>query len=564
MKRNKKAIIVAALVFVAAILLIAYGIWGGKLQEKFSKKSDDFYPSRITDENIGEKINLSFNGGDIDYSILDIKDLYLYITEDPDADYEAEDYAAYWYGLDVSNLGGTDKTLIKHSVTEADYVQVNATIRKYDASVENTIRSELTVWLEDYYVMIQDYFEEDVFQGVTLEMFVEEEISYLTPYYLEITDVVVTKAFDGIPYIVAGAIIAFVALLFLICFVFNLKKRKVIPAVLAVPVVILIVASIVLFNHLRTIASIDEVGLGMYTMKNYECTDTDELIDANISSIDEFIEWAVKNHYFNLPVSVNQENFGCAAFAATTPEGDHLFGRNFDYYTTDTLFIYSHPEGKYASIGCADMAFVNVGLGSSMSADSILGKGYMMVLPYAVMDGMNEKGLGVSILELTMDEVHEDTGKQPLLVFLAMRAVLDNCASVEEAIQYLDGFDIHTGLGNSYHLMLVDKSGDYAVLEWLDGEMCVTRVPAVTNSVVAPGEHYNEGSVDGRLDAIVEALGDDRVVTEEEAMGVLGIASSMTSLNEWSCVYNLDNFTVNVCLDTDYETVYTFKASDFE
>ena len=43
-------------------------------------------------------------------------------------------------------------------------------------------------------------------------------------------------------------------------------------------------------------------------------------------------------------------------------------------------------------------------------------------------------------------------------------------------------------------------------------------------------------------------------------MDILDETSSR--MTEWSCVYNLDDFTVSICLDTDYETVYTFSASD--
>ena len=33
-------------------------------------------------------------------------------------------------------------------------------------------------------------------------------------------------------------------------------------------------------------------------------------------------------------------------------------------------------------------------------------------------------------------------------------------------------------------------------------------------------------------------------------------------LTEWSCVYNLDNFTVSICMDGDYTKVYSFSPKD--
>ena len=44
-------------------------------------------------------------------------------------------------------------------------------------------------------------------------------------------------------------------------------------------------------------------------------------------------------------------------------------------------------------------------------------------------------------------------------------------------------------------------------------------------------------------------------------MGILKDVKSST-LTEWSCVYNLDDFTVSICLDADYGTVYTFSAKE--
>ena len=332
---------------------------------------------------------------------------------------------------------------------------------------------------------------------------------------------------------------------------------------LAVIVIISGTASVILFDHIRTAVSIKEVGPGLYTMKNYECTNTQGMIDANIQNIDDFIDWVRKEHFFNIPISVDRENFACAAFAAAAPGGEHLFGRNFDYGSTDSVLVYSHPKDAYASIGMADMAFVQVGGDQPTSADSILGKSLMMMLPYVIMDGINERGLGAGILELATEEIHEDEGKPDILIFPALRALLDKCATVDEAIEFLDSYDVHSDLGKSYHIFVTDRSGEYAVIEWLDGEMTANRIPAVTNSVVTPGEHYGRGTADDRLDKIMDALSNADSVTADEAMDILKL-SKQDNLTEWSCVYNLDDFSVDICLDVNYDIVYSFKGSDPE
>ena len=185
----------------------------------------------------------------------------------------------------------------------------------------------------------------------------------------------------------------------------------------------------------------------------------------------------------------------------------------------------------------------------------------MVITPYIVVDGMNEKGVGAGILELDIEETHQDNGKPDLLIFCAIRGILDNCASVDEALALLDSYDIQSDLNATYHLFLTDRTGRYVVVEWLGNEMVVTERHCCTNSVIAPGEYYDMGDPDERIGIIEEGLGTDCIVSEQEAMKILDNAKNR-KMTEWSCVYNLDDFTVDICIDTDYENVYTISASD--
>ncbi len=42
--------------------------------------------------------------------------------------------------------------------------------------------------------------------------------------------------------------------------------------------------------------------------------------------------------------------FGCSTIAVQSPEGQFLFGRNFDWNTCDAMVVESHPENGYASL----------------------------------------------------------------------------------------------------------------------------------------------------------------------------------------------------------------------
>ncbi|MGN0608210.1 MAG: carcinine hydrolase/isopenicillin-N N-acyltransferase family protein [Oscillospiraceae bacterium] len=557
MKRNKKAIIITAIIILASVLLIAFGIWGDMIRNYVYRSKEEFYPTKVTADNIGKKYRIAIIEATID---VEPENFYFQVLADPNV--SEENYEAFWFGLDMRKIAQKEAAMLLSASENCEECYFTGILRKYDTEFEQQAKSSLESWAEEYYDENVELFKE-YFAEITREKFIENELSAFTSYYFEVTDVNIPKPFNGTPYIVSSGIILFYALIFEICFVFKLKKRKIIPSVFAVLVIISGTASVILFDHIRTAVSVKEVGPGLYTMINYECTNTQCMIDANMQSIDDFVDWVLKEHFFNIPFEVDRSNFACAAFAAAAPDGDHLFGRNFDYDSTDTVLVYSHPKDGYASIGMADMAFVEVGDGQQTSADSIMGRSLMIVLPYAIMDGINEKGLGVGILELVTDEIHEDEGKPDILIFSALRAILDKCATVDEAIEFLDAYDVHSDLGNAYHLFVTDRSGAYAVIEWLDGEMIANRIPAVTNTVVTPGEHYGKGQADDRFDKIMDALSSADSVTADEAMDILELAKQ-ENLTEWSCVYDLDDFSVDICLDVNYDNVYSFKGSDFE
>lgn len=449
--------------------------------------------------------------------------------------------------LDLSSLSEADKDL--YFSHYAQHITIQGTLKAVSDD-------ELQEVFDKLYELYDPIFE-DHERSITLEEFHQILTEPYIPYCIEITSI---GAFNWMPFIPAGIIVFLLSLVLEICFVFKLKKRVVLPIVYGLMVIIPVV---LFFNHIRTMISVKKVCDGFYTIENYECTDTKGLLESNAQTVPELLDWILDNHFYGLKVDFDEANFGigCAAFAAKTPEGDNLFGRNFDYLETDAVLVHSHPKGAYESIGVADLAVLGVGDAFSIDPDSPLAKLYMVITPYIVVDGINEKGVGTGILELDIDETHQDNGKPDLLVYCAVRGILDNCASVDEALIFLDSYDIQTDLNATYHLFITDSTGRYVVVEWLDNEMVVTELPCATNSVVAPGKYYDAGDPDDRLPTIEECLGADRIVTETDAMAILENVRNK-KMTEWSCVYNLNKSTVNICLDTDYSKVYTFNLKD--
>ena len=538
-KRNKKAIIITAIVMFAGILLVLAGFFGGWFVGLFY---EDFDFKTITPDDLGKNVETDIM---VYYDDIDLEDKTLQLVGDMSGDFK-------YILLDFSQAG--DDTLQSYYSRNFQYITISGRLRAVDDAEYQEVAESL-YRLYDYLYEKNNLRE----RGVTLDEFHEFMLEPVIPYCIEVRSI---DSFNWMPFIPVGIVIFVVALLFEICFIFKLKKRIVIPVVLGI---LILIPLIMFFDHIRTMLTINKVTDGLYTMTNLECTDTQSMLDSGSGSIEDMLIWISDNHLYGMAglLGENKVGFGCSAFAAVTPEGDHLFGRNFDLFETDILLVYSNPDGAYESIGIADLGFLGVGQTAPISPDSATGKLIMVITPYMVVDGMNEKGVGTGILQLNIEETHQDNGKPDLLVFCAIRGILDNCASVDEALEFLNSYDIQSGLDADYQLFITDTSGKYVVVEWLGGEMTVVEYPCCTNSVIAPGEYYNMGDPDDRLDTMVGCLGNDMVVTETEAMAILDLVHN-EDMTEWSCVYNLDDFTISICLDSDYENVYTFSASDLK
>lgn len=145
-----------------------------------------------------------------------------------------------------------------------------------------------------------------------------------------------------------------------------------------------------------------------------------------------------------------------------------------------------------------------------------------------------------------------------MLIYSAIRVLLNQCANVDEAVALLEEYDIHTDLKVMYHLQIADSSGRAVVVEWFDNQMVANELNAATNSVLTPGEHFDEGKPDDRLSMMQNTLKrNNNILSEEEARDLLK-AVSKEDFTQWSCVYNLDRFEVTVYMDTYFDKGYSF------
>ncbi len=124
---------------------------------------------------------------------------------------------------------------------------------------------------------------------------------------------------------------------------------------------------------------------------------------------------------------------------------------------------------------------------------SVVATGYDI----ATTDGVNEKGLAANLLWL-VESQYPDTKnatKPPLSISLWAQYVLDNFASVDEAVKALEKepFIVVTDLVpgekrlTTLHLSISDATGDSAIIEYIDGKQVIhhsRKYQVMTNSPI--------------------------------------------------------------------------------
>jgi len=344
-----------------------------------------------------------------------------------------------------------------------------------------------------------------------------------------------------------------------------ISAKKLTAGSVALVVLASATGAVVFRKEIATMAAIKEYVPGMYICNVTNDYKLDDMLEANIRDADDMISACCSKLLAGLPLDVDVAVFGCSSFSCVTPEGTHLFGRNYDYLDGEGVVFYSAPKDGYASIAVCDLQWPNLaGRNTKFAPDSLIGRFILRgVGPLICVDGMNDQGLGISILTLGYSQFRNNSEDRPdTLVPVAIRAILDKCANVDEAVAFLSSYDVYSMIDDEFHLFLTDKSGKSVIAEWINGVYTVTEINYVTNYAIATHEYDDErrfSTLKTKLD------GTNGVLTVDEALDLLNDVAqkSDTVQTEWSCVYDLDNFVLYIYNDSDRENVYKITPETF-
>lgn len=314
------------------------------------------------------------------------------------------------------------------------------------------------------------------------------------------------------------------------------------------------------------------------------------------------------DYYKLLPLLESFFHAGCSVFSHVTPQGERLLGRNFDlrhYYQNPdtgeteitgliTVLRTKNRKAKYRSIGVCDAMYLDPKCrifrkGSFDHRDKNTLRA--LLLPFLTMDGVNEKGLAVSILFLSTDNSFEEIpykdpdafdeeekkdlivltepgtvpdksnarltnrniientadrrawkvlkaqsthqtapGKKTMIHTLLMRMMLDSCANCEEAVALARTINLISLPGADYHIMVTDTRSS-VMLEWINNELTVQECCHAANFYNNRPDHFGYGQ--NRDEALASAIErHPEGITEQECMEALREASQNCLINK--------------------------------
>ena len=233
---------------------------------------------------------------------------------------------------------------------------------------------------------------------------------------------------------------------------------------------------------------------------------------------------------------------GCSSFYYRTTEGP-LLGKNLDWKKDPILLLRTRPDNGYNSLSIVDLNLCDI-----FGLDDYKYK--LLLSPYVPFDGINEKGLAVSMLSVYKDaEYPVKPGRISAGDFNIIRIILDSCGNVDEAVEIMEKYNLMQTSILPLHYIIADKNKS-CIVEFTNGKMNINenrKVNYLTNFIKLNNPDYeNEKKNCLRYQKIEKTLSEkDPGLNMKSAMDLLNEVAVFQPNFEvpstiWSVVYNID------------------------
>lgn len=254
-----------------------------------------------------------------------------------------------------------------------------------------------------------------------------------------------------------------------------------------------IIFTIVFFNEFNTLLSVDKID---DTNKYYVEVEGDYYLDEfikaggadSVKNLSNFLSISItkglpiffnvetKYNYVSSNVGVNEDN----TIKSNNSENDSM------------LIVKTNPFSRYSSISTVDLSYLNT---DKLSISNNL---LSMAATYFPLDGINEKGLtaSVNLRERYGYTNPEQTDKLDVTETVMLRIILDNAATVQEAQDLIESYDLFSSGTNDFEFIITDIEGNYLNYKFdSKGTYYVTKVTTTANKIESLSDIINENNL---------------------------------------------------------------------
>jgi len=158
-----------------------------------------------------------------------------------------------------------------------------------------------------------------------------------------------------------------------------------------------------------------------------------------------------------------------------------------------------------------------------------------------------------------------DPNKPNLTTGLAVRTMLDKAATVDEAVNILQGSNLFPSLSFDVHFLIADASGASVTVEYVNNKINVIKTKIITNFYIANGFERNieadpkdeEGH--DRYEIIDSMMKKYPNMNYEQITDTL---KQVRGVTKWSVVYDQSNLLATYYLNKNYDVEYHIKLFD--
>ncbi|MBR1442957.1 MAG: linear amide C-N hydrolase [Firmicutes bacterium] len=336
------------------------------------------------------------------------------------------------------------------------------------------------------------------------------------------------------------------------------NRRTIFSFVLLI-LVILVLAVLMVRNRANTINSFTEIANNIYVVDYSADYELDEVLRSGIYSEEQLNSFLSESIYFSKLIATGLPELGCGAFAARNYNKQTIAGRNVDGKDTAAIVYNIIPRSGYRSIAVATANSVNMS-GSQLSKSNFSDKLSLLSLPYLAIDGINEKGVFVTLVS-TSSKNHPDikeSDKTPIMPAVAMRAILDKCANVDEAKLFLRKYDMTFSDGKYYDIFIADKSNDSVLADYCSGKLIFRETNKAVDKLTADNKV--------RYDYMEEDFRKSRgLLSDSSGMFLLSnLRKDETSdmPTRWSTLYNLNEKCVYISTNGNFKNAAKVKMKN--